>query len=123
MINQLHGKPIFIDEIINFNLVPALVDLGCTIYSVFSKSLAKKLNLPCTRVNPKQLRLAKNSDDMVAITVDEICWAEVDLDGNRDGICGYVIDGLAHDLILGEPWMRFNDVVYRARERTLYLKK
>ncbi|KAI0992744.1 hypothetical protein K3495_g15441, partial [Podosphaera aphanis] len=57
------------------------------------------------------------------MVVNQICWAEVDLDGKRSSICGYVIEGLAHDLILGEPWMRLNDVVYRARDRTLYLEK
>lgn len=53
--------------------------------------------------------------------VDEICWAKFDLDGMQSNIYGYVIEGLAHDLILGEPWMRLNDVLYRAKDRSLFL--
>lgn len=55
--------------------------------------------------------------------VDENFLAEIDIDGERSYIWGYIIERFAHDLILGEPWMRLNDVVYRARERTLYLEK
>ena len=57
--------------------------------------------------------------------MDEICWAEIDLDGRRSYICGYVIESLAHELILGEPWMRLNDAIYRARarDRVLFLEK
>lgn len=119
----LHGNPVFINAIVNLSSVPALVDLGCTIYAVFSKTLADRLKLPRTIVPPKELRLATDSSEISRMIVNQICWAEVDLDGKRSSICGYVIEGLAHDLILGEPWMRLNDVVYRARDRTLYLEK
>ncbi|POS81957.1 hypothetical protein EPUL_005578, partial [Erysiphe pulchra] len=118
---KLHGKPVIINAIINSTLVPALVDLGCTIYSVFSDHIAKQLDLPRIKVPPKELKLAKDSDTETKIVVDEICWAYINLDGKKNSICGYIIEGLAHGLILGEPWMRLNDVVYRARDRTLYI--
>lgn len=35
----------------------------------------------------------------------------------------YVIDGLAHDLILVEPWMRLSEVTYGAKERTIFFQK
>ena len=119
----MHGQPVIVETIINSCLVPALVDLGCTIYSVYSKNIVDRLNLPRINVSPKELRLAKKSDKSNKIFVNEICWADVDLDGKLERIYGYVIEGLAHDLILGEPWMRLNDVVYRARERTLFMEK
>ncbi|KAI0993167.1 hypothetical protein K3495_g15017, partial [Podosphaera aphanis] len=115
--------PVFIDTLINSTAVPALVDLGCTIYSVFSNKLVTRLNLPRIKVPPKELRLAKDSDTTSKIMVDEICCAEIDLDGKSGTICGYIVEGLAHDLILGEPWMRYNDVIYKARERVLFLKR
>ncbi|KAI1005387.1 hypothetical protein K3495_g2828 [Podosphaera aphanis] len=114
--------PVLIDTLINSTAVPALVDLGCTIYSVFSNKLVTRLNLPRIKVPPKELRLAKDSDTTSKIMVDEICCAEIDLDGRSGTICGYIVEGLAHDLILGEPWMRYNDVIYKARERFLLLK-
>ncbi|KAI0992315.1 hypothetical protein K3495_g15871, partial [Podosphaera aphanis] len=123
MIGKLHGNPVFVDAIINSSIVPALVDLGCTIYSVFSKHIANRLNLPRMKVPPKELRLAKDSGNESRFVVDEICWTNIDLDGKQGVICGYIIDGLAHDLILGEPWMRYNDVIYKARERVLFLEK
>lgn len=123
ILNVIHGKPVFINAIINFSFVPALVDLGCTIYAVFSENIVKRLNLSRIDVPPKQLRLAKDSPDDSKIIVKEICWADIDLDGRKSSICGYVINGLAHDLILGEPWLRLNDVIYRARERSLYFEK
>ena len=123
MISKLHGKPVLINALINSSFVTVLVDLGCTIYSVFNKSLVERLNLPGIKAPPKILKLAKNSNDQAQIIVDEICWAEIDLDGRKSTICGYVIDALAHDLILGEPWMRLNDIIYRARDRILLLEK
>lgn len=55
--------------------------------------------------------------------MNEICWADVDLFGKQERINGNVIKGLAHDLILGEPWMRFSNVLYRVRECTLFMEK
>lgn len=123
VISKLRGKPVFIDAIINSTTIPALLDLGCTIYSVLGDTIAKRLNLPRLKVPPRELKLAKDSDKNARLIVDEICWPEIDLDGKRSIICGYVIAGLAHDIILGEPWMRYNDVVYRARDRILFLVK
>lgn len=96
---ELHGKPVIVNAKINSTPIPALVDLGCTIYSVFSKYIAKHLDLPRIKVPPKELKLANNSDESKVI-VDEICWAEIDLDGKRNSTCGYIIEGLAHGLIL-----------------------
>ena len=99
------------------------MDLGCTIYSVFSKNLVQRLNLPCIKVSAKELRLAKDSPDESQTKVDTICWAKIDLDGVESIIHGYVIERLAHDLILGEPWMRLNQVIYRAEDRSLFMGK
>lgn len=123
IIGKLHSKPVLIDAIINSTCIPALVDLGCTIYSVLSDSIATRLNLPRQKVPPRELKLAKDSDKDMKLIEDEICWADVDLDGKCSTICGYVIPGLAHDIILGEPWMRYNDVIYRARDRVLFLER
>ena len=34
-----------------------------------------------------------------------------------------MIEGLTHELIIGDPWMRLNSVVYRAQNRTLFIGK
>ena len=41
----------------------------------------------------------------------------MDIDERRERIWGYVIKGLAYDVILGIPWMEANDVVYLAKKR------
>lgn len=41
----------------------------------------------------------------------------MDIDGIRNTICGYVIDGLAHEITIGKPWMRFNDVILFGNEK------
>lgn len=76
MVNQHHGRPFFVDVTVNVKVIPVLIDLGSSIYSIFSKSLVKRPNLPRTRIAPRQLRLAKYSEETAAITVDGICWAE-----------------------------------------------
>ena len=91
LIGRMHGNPVFVDAIINATLVPALVDLGCTIFSVFSDNIANRLNLPRIKVSPKELRLAKNSEKGSKIVVDQICWANIDLDGKQDLICGCLL--------------------------------
>lgn len=57
---KLHGKPVIVDVIINSTSIPALLDLGFTVYSVFSKNIAIKLKLPRVKVTPKELKLAKD---------------------------------------------------------------
>ncbi|KAI0993579.1 hypothetical protein K3495_g14605, partial [Podosphaera aphanis] len=44
---------------------------------------------------------------------------ELDIDGRREKIYGYIILDLAYDMILGKPWMEQNDVVYVARKREI----
>lgn len=38
------------------------------------------------------------------------------MDGNVENIWGYVIEDLAYKIILGDPWMRANNVIYNARK-------
>lgn len=117
----MHGKPVFVDSLINANSVPALVGPGFIIYSVFSKNPVQRLNLPYIIVSAKELRLAKDSQNEGQTKVDTICWAKIDLDGMESIIHGYVFEGLAHNLILGEPWMGLNNFLYRAEDRWLFM--
>ncbi|KAI0991817.1 hypothetical protein K3495_g16370, partial [Podosphaera aphanis] len=44
---------------------------------------------------------------------------EVDIDGIKEQIWGYVMPNLAYPIILGKPWMESNSVTYSARRQCL----
>ncbi|KAI0996740.1 hypothetical protein K3495_g11442 [Podosphaera aphanis] len=43
----------------------------------------------------------------------------MDIDGRREMIWGYVMPNLAYPIILGKPWMEYNDVIYSAKRKCL----
>lgn len=91
------------------------MDSGCLCYSAFNLSFVKRHKLPRIPIPPRQLKLAKKDSKRRAIT--ETTSVEIDIDGRCELLTGYIIDDLAYDIILGDPWMRENDVIYNARRR------
>jgi hypothetical protein len=75
------------------------------------------MKLPRIPIKERSLKLAKK--DKTPKTISHITFADVDIDGHKERIFGYVIQDLAYPLILGDPWMQHNDAVYRASRRTL----
>lgn len=101
----------------NSRFTDSFIDSGCLCYAAFDESLVTRMRLPRIAIRKRQLKLAKNDEERRVIS--EITYAEVDIDGHRERVFGYVIKGLAYPIILGDPWMRSNDVVYMARQRKL----
>ena len=71
--------------------------------------------MPRFPIKARQLKLAKEDSKQRAIT--EISCVEIDIDGKHECIKGYIIEDLAYNIILGDPWMRHNNVIYNARPR------
>ena len=114
----MNSKPFIMDCLINSSFfVQSLIDTGCLCFSAFSAALVRDRNLPRIQIPSRSLQLAENNGkDRV---IDEITFADFDIDGRQERIYGYVISGLSYDVILGKPWMEHNDVVYLSRSRTI----
>ncbi|KAL5592940.1 uncharacterized protein BROUX77_002577 [Berkeleyomyces rouxiae] len=119
-ISQMHSSPFLIEAFIdNSFYCDALFDSGCLVTSAFNESLVKKKGLQRMPITKRELRLAENDEKKRWIS--EIAFCELDIDGRKETVYGYVIPNLAYDMILGKPWMERNDVVYLAKERVIRL--
>ena len=111
-------SPFFIDCMINSSFfVRALIDSGCLCFSAFSETFVRQRRLPRVEVPARRLRLAK--DNPKEWEIHQITCAMIDIDGRREEVWGYIIPGLAYDMILGLPWMEKNDVVHLAKRRMI----
>jgi hypothetical protein len=61
------------------------------------------------------LKLAE--EDMEERKIFFITYADVDIDGYKKRIFGYVIKKLAFFFILGDLWLRHNNVTYKAKKK------
>lgn len=98
-------------------IVESLVDSGCLVYSAFDKAAVRRLKLPRIPIKRRELRLASGEAPRQGIT--EITSVEIDIDGRKQRIWGYVVPNLSAPLFLGLPWMIDNDVVLLAKERAI----
>jgi hypothetical protein len=115
---KMDDTPFLIDTQLNSShFTQAFVDSGCLCYSAFDAALVRQMKLPRIPIEERSLTLAKK--DKNSQTIRHITYADVDIDGHKERIFGYVISHLAYPVILGDPWMRHNDAVYCAGPRTL----
>jgi CTP:phosphocholine cytidylyltransferase-like protein len=75
---------------------------------------------PATFIFHKFLKLAE--ENMEERKISFITYANVDIDGYKKRIFGYVIKKLAFSLILKDPWLKHNNVTYKARKKQLRIK-
>jgi hypothetical protein len=102
--------PIFLNSA---GFVNAQVDSGCSSYGAISERMCQKLrieqiNLPAARALGTAVGLhpGRKITRMARVTMD--------IDGWTSEAAFYVVPGLAHDVILGFPWMRHRKVVLDA---------
>lgn len=76
----------------------------------------RKRNLRTEKINPRPLYLA-NGENSTSIT--KIVNLELDINGYKQTLCGYVVPNLACPMILGKPWLEHNNVVYLAKRHCL----
>ena len=107
------SKPFLIDCLIDgFFFSKALVDTGCLCYSVFDENLVRINNLQTVSVTPRKLTLA---DGKAFVDIEKMAKVEMDINGRKENLSGYVMPNLAYPIILGKSWMEYNNVVYTAK--------
>jgi CTP:phosphocholine cytidylyltransferase-like protein len=77
--------------------------------------MVRALKLSRIFIPYKFLKLAE--EDMEERKISFITYANVDIDGYKKRIFGYVIKKLAFPLILGDPWLKHNNVIYKVRKK------
>ena len=115
---KMDSTPFLIDTLVNSSFyIDALIDNGCLCYSAFSQELVRQKKLPRIPIKHRELKLAKN--DTQKRHIREITYIDLDIDGRKERVWGYVVKDLAYNLILGKPWMEHNDVIYLSRKRAI----
>ena len=105
IVKKLDGSPILLDVLLNKSFyVDALLDTGCLCYAAFNHSFVKRNKLPQIPIHTRELRLAKK--DPHRRVINRITCVDIDIDGRLEKVYGYVIEDLAYNMILGDPWMR-----------------
>jgi hypothetical protein len=106
----------YINTLINLaKFIKAFINNGCLCYAAFNEFMVRALKLSRIFILYKFLKLAE--EDMEERKISFITYANVDIDGYKERIFGYVIKKLAFFLILGDPWLKYNNVIYKARKR------
>jgi hypothetical protein len=106
----------YINILINsIKFIKAFINNGCLCYAVFNEFMVRVLKLSRIFIFYRSLKLAE--EDMEERKISFIMYANVDINEYKKRIFGYVIKKLAFFLILGDPWLRHNDVIYKVRKR------
>jgi hypothetical protein len=111
----------YINILINSaKFIKAFINNNCLCYAAFNESIIRALKLSRIFIFYKFLKLAEK--DMEERKISFITYANVDIDGYKKRIFGYVIKKLVFPLILGDPWLKHNNVIYKARKRQFRIR-
>ena len=99
------------------HFVDAFVDSGCLCFCAVSQAYAQRTHMSRIDIPKRELKLAQNQPETYAIT--QTASFELDVGGWSQEDWAYVIPDLSYDIILGKPWLEYNDITYHAKERTL----
>jgi hypothetical protein len=106
----------YINTLINLaKFIKAFINNGCLCYTAFNESMVRALKLSRIFISYRFLKLAEK--DMEERKISFITYADVDIDGYKERIFGYVIKKLAFFFILGDPWLKHNNVIYKTRKK------
>lgn len=89
----------------NIEYIPTLLDSGCEIYSLVSENVATRLQLRRIEIRPMKFKEVVKKENKTH-TVREAVKFNIDFDGYKRDIWGYVVPGLSEPLILGSGWFR-----------------
>jgi hypothetical protein len=108
----------YINTLINSaKFTKAFINNDCLYYAAFNEFMVRALKLPRIPISHRFLKFAE--EDMEERKISFITYANVDINGYKKRIFGYVIKKLAFPLILGDPWLKHNNVIYKAKKRQL----
>jgi hypothetical protein len=104
--------PFYINILINLaKFIKAFINNSCLCYTAFNEFMIRVLKLSRIFIFYKSLKLAKK--DMKERKISFITYANVNIDEYKKRIFGYVIKKLAFSLILGDLWLKYNNVIYK----------
>jgi hypothetical protein len=117
----MDNSPFYTNILINLaKFIKAFINNGYLCYATFNEFIIRALKLSRIFIFYKFLKLAKK--DMRKRKISFITYANVDIDRYKKRIFEYVIKKLAFSLILGDPWLRHNNVTYKARKKQLRIR-
>jgi hypothetical protein len=117
----MDSSPFYINILINSaKFIKAFINNGCLCYAAFNESMVRALKLSRIFISYKSLKLAE--ENMKEKKISFITYANVDVDEYKKRIFGYVIKKLAFFFILGDLWLRYNNVIYKARKKQFRIK-
>jgi hypothetical protein len=112
----MDSSPFYINTLINSaKFIKAFINSGYLCYAAFNEFMVRALKLSRIFIFYKFLKLAKK--DMEKRKISFITYANVDIDGYKERIFGYVIKKLVFSFILGDSWLRYNNVIYKAKKK------
>jgi hypothetical protein len=112
----MDSSPFYINILINLaKFIKAFIDNNCLCYAAFNEFMVRALKLSRIFIFHKSLKLAE--ENMEKRKISFITYANVDIDGYKKRIFGYIIKKLAFFFILEDPWLKHNNVTYKARKR------
>jgi hypothetical protein len=117
----MNSSPFYINILINLaKFTKAFINNGCLCYAAFNEFIIRVLKLPRIFIFYKFLKLAE--ENMEKRKISFITYANVDIDGYKKRIFGYVIKKLVFPFILGDPWLKHNNVTYKAKKKQFRIK-
>jgi hypothetical protein len=107
--------PFYINILINLaKFTKTFINNGCLCYAAFNEFIIRALKLPRIFISYKFLKLAE--ENMEERKISFITYANVDINRYKKRIFEYIIKKLAFFLILGDFWLRHNNVIYKAKK-------
>jgi hypothetical protein len=111
----------YINILINLaKFIKVFINNDCLYYAVFNEFMVRVLKLSRIFIPYKSLKLAE--ENMEEKKISFITYANVNIDEYKKRIFGYVIKKLAFFLILGDFWLKYNNVIYKARKKQVRIK-
>jgi len=86
----------------------ALIDNGCLCYATINERTANTLRLPRISISSRALSQVTESPDQTNVT--SVTYTDIDIDGHKQHAYFYVIPGQKEDVILGQAWIKHQDV-------------
>jgi hypothetical protein len=111
----------YINILINSaKFIKIFINNSCLCYTAFNEFIIRALKLSRIFIFYKFLKLAE--ENIKKRKISFITYANVDINGYKERIFGYVIKKFAFFFILKDFWLKYNDVIYKAKKRQLRIR-
>jgi hypothetical protein len=98
----MNNSLFYINTLINLaKFIKAFIDNSCLCYIAFNEFMVRALKLSRIFISHKFLKFAK--ENIKEKKISFIMYANVDIDGYKEKIFGYVIKKLTFPFVLGNP--------------------